>query len=49
MKLKERDIHSLPVQQYQSEMEEFLYSLERLYITKVDKSSPDGEMMTAMI
>jgi hypothetical protein len=49
MKLKERDIHSLSVQQYQSEMEEFLYSLERLYITKVDKSSPDGEMMTAMI
>lgn len=49
MKVRERDIYSLSVQQYQAEMENFLSSLENIYITKVDKKSPDGEMMSAMI
>lgn len=46
---KERDIYSLTVSEYQSEMEKFLSTLENLYITKVEKKSPDGEMMSAMI
>ena len=49
MKIKERDIYSLSTTQFQDEMEDFLTSLENTYITKIDKSSPDGEMMTAMI
>jgi hypothetical protein len=48
LQLKERDIYTLSVEQYQSEMENFLITLERLYITKVDKRSSDGEMMSAM-
>jgi hypothetical protein len=43
------NIYDLTVQQYQSKMEDFLSTLENLYITKVDKKSPDGEMMSAMI
>lgn len=49
MKIRERDIYKLSVSEYQSEMEKFLSTLENLYITKVDKNSPDGEMMSAMI
>ena len=48
LQLKERDIYSLSTQEYQSEMESFLSTLENLYITKVNKKSSDGEMMTAM-
>jgi hypothetical protein len=48
LQLKERDIYSLSVQQYQVEMENLLTTLENLYITRVDKSSSDGEMMSAM-
>ena len=48
LNLKERDIYSLTEHEYQTEMESFLSTLENLYITKVDKRSSDGEMMTAM-
>jgi hypothetical protein len=48
LNLNERDIHSISTQQYQEEMENFLSTLENLYITKVDKKSSDGEMMSAM-
>ena len=49
LKTRERDIYSLSVPEYQAEMENFLSSLENIYITKVDKKSPDGEMMSAMV
>lgn len=49
MKSRERDVYSLTVPEYQAEMENFLSTLENIYITKVDKKSPDGEMMSAMI
>lgn len=49
LKTRERDIYSLSIPEYQSEMEKFLSVLENLYITKVDKNSPDGEMMSAMV
>ena len=48
LRIKERDIYTLTEQEYQTEMESFLSTLENLYITKVDKRSSDGEMMTAM-
>ena len=48
LSIKERDIYSLSTQEYQTEMENFLSTLENLYITKIDKRSSDGEMMSAM-
>lgn len=48
LKLKERDIYTLSTQEYQVEIENFLTTLENLYITKIDKKSSDGEMMSAM-
>ena len=48
LQLKERDIYTLSIQEYQAEIENFLTTLENLYITKVDKKSSDGEMMSAM-
>ncbi len=48
LQLKERDIYTLSIQEYQAEMENLLTTLENLYITKVDKRSSDGEMMSAM-
>jgi hypothetical protein len=48
LSIKERDIYSLSAQEYQTEMENFLSTLENLYITKIEKNSPDGEMMSAM-
>lgn len=49
MTTPDRDIYTLTVQEYQSKMDDFLTTLENLYITKVDRHSPDGEMMSAMI
>ena len=49
MTTPDRDIYTLTTQEYQSKMDDFISTLENLYITKVDKKSPDGEMMTAMI
>jgi len=48
LNLKERDIYTLSTQEYQTEIENFLSTLENLYITKVSKNSSDGEMMSAM-
>ena len=48
LSIKERDIYSLSTQEYQTEIENFISSLENLYITKIDKKSSDGEMMSAM-
>ena len=48
LNLKDRDIYSLSTQEYQTEIENFLSTLENLYITKVNKKSSDGEMMSAM-
>lgn len=45
---KDKDVYKLSLQEYQSKMENFLSTLENLYITKVDKKSSDGEMMSAM-
>lgn len=49
LKLRERDIYSLSFDEYTEEMDETLLSLDNLYITKIDKRSPDGEMMSVMI
>lgn len=49
LKIRERDIYKMSESEYQSEMEGFLFTLENLYITRIEKNSPDGEMMSVMI
>lgn len=44
-----RDIQSLSVSEFQEKFEGFMNTLENLYFTRIDKNSPDGEMMSAMI
>jgi len=48
LNLRDRDIYTLSTKEYQSEMENFLLTLENLFITRIDKNSSDGEMMSAM-
>jgi hypothetical protein len=48
LNLKDRDIYKLSTQEYQAEIENFITTMENLYITKVNKKSSDGEMMSAM-
>jgi hypothetical protein len=48
LNIKERDIYTLSTQEYQEEIENFITTMENLYITKVNKKSSDGEMMSAM-
>lgn len=48
MRLRDRDIYQLSTSQFHLEMENFLNTLENLYITRIDKKSSDGEMMSAM-
>jgi hypothetical protein len=42
-------IHELDINDYHSIVEEFITTLERLHVTKIDRDSPDGEMLTAMV
>lgn len=49
LKLKERNIYELSIVEYQSNLESFFSTLENLYITRIEKDSPDGEMLSAMI
>lgn len=49
LKTANRDIYSLTESEYHTEMENFISSLENIYITKIDKDSPDGELLSAMI
>jgi len=46
--LKNTDMYSLPLHEYQDRIEVLIQSYENLHITKVDRNSPDGEMMSAM-
>lgn len=47
--LQNRDIHTITDIEYQQGIENVLTTLEQLKFTKVDKNSPDGEMLSAMI
>lgn len=49
MKLSRRSVYDLDKEVFQVEFDNFLYSLENLYITRINKDSPDGEMMSEMI
>jgi len=49
LELQKIDIFTIPVMEYQDRIEIFISTLERLYITRIDKKSPDGEMMSAMV
>jgi hypothetical protein len=49
MHLQEIDIHTISLENYSDLVEDFISTLESLYITKIDKRSPDGELLKAMI
>lgn len=49
MNLKETNVYQLPTAEYQSKIEDFISTLENLYITRIPKQSPDGEMLSNMI
>lgn len=48
LKLNERDIYTLSIEEYQKEVADAISSLENLYITKISKTSSDGELLEAM-
>ena len=43
------DPYILPINEYHSKIDEFIDVLENLKITRIEKNSPDGELMSAMI
>jgi hypothetical protein len=43
------DPHTLPKQVYQEKIDYFISILENLNITRVEKKSPDGELLSAMV
>lgn len=49
MKLKERDIQLVPDDEYREQLEGFFTTLENLYVTRIEKNSPDGEMLQVMV
>ncbi len=49
LNLNKRDIHTIPTEQYQNEIENFITSLENLLITRIEKDTSDGELISAMI
>lgn len=49
LKLNQRNIRTLTEEEYSSEVENFISTLENLTITRIPKDSPDGEMLSAMI
>jgi len=46
--LKNTDIHNLSQEDYSTKIEELMTLLERLHITRIDKKTPDGVLMSAM-
>lgn len=46
--LKNTDIHNLSPDDYAVKIEEIMSSFEGLYITRIDKKTPDGVLMSAM-
>jgi len=49
MHLQEINIHEIELEEYSQLLEDFISTLESLHITKIDKRSPDGELLQAMI
>lgn len=43
------DPHNLPKHVYQEKIDYFISILEDLHITRIDKNSPDGELISAMV
>lgn len=48
LNMKPNEIAQLTLEEYQTKIEIFISSLENIYITKIDKKSGDGEMMSVM-
>lgn len=48
LRLKELDLRTLSDNEYQERIEFLIDTLSNLTITRIDKRSPDGEMLTSM-
>ena len=48
LNLSNLDVHTLSEIEYQEKISDLLMTLENLMVTRIDKKSPDGEMMSAM-
>lgn len=48
LNINDNDVYALSLQEYHEKMENFLSTLENLKITKIEKNSPDGELLSAM-
>lgn len=48
LNLSNLDVQSLSEVEYQEKISDLLMTLENLIVTRIEKNSPDGEMMSAM-
>jgi hypothetical protein len=48
LNMKQNEISQLTLEEYHTKIEIFISALENMYITKIDKKSGDGEMMSVM-
>jgi hypothetical protein len=46
--IRETNLHELPKETYYEKIEELYETLDALQITRIDKGTPDGILMTAM-
>lgn len=42
------DVYSIPTEEYELKIDKIISILENTYITRVDKNTPDGEMLKVM-
>jgi hypothetical protein len=47
--LQNIDVYNIPPEEYEVKIGDFMTFLEELYITRIEKTSPDGELLFAMI
>jgi hypothetical protein len=48
LEISKETFHNMTELEYQLKIDELIDTLEKLKITRVEKSSPDGEMMSIM-
>jgi hypothetical protein len=49
LETNDTDPHLLPKQIYQEKIDYFISILENLNVTRIEKNSPDGELLSAMV
>jgi hypothetical protein len=46
--MKPQEVANLTLEEYHSYIEIFISALENIYITRIDRNSSDGEMLSVM-